>query len=108
MSDITKCPGIYERDGATKICPYAQYCYRFTAEASFMQSWYVTSPYQPNTGYKCADWIRPRNISTEDMYKLLMTKYMSMLVNIFSDTESVYKANKLRLKSAIRCLKEQK
>jgi hypothetical protein len=108
MSDITKCTGIYEHDGAVKNCPYAQYCYRFTATASFMQSWYVTSPYQPSTGYKCADWVRAQKISKEDMYKVLMTQYMSMLVNMFSDTASVYAANKLRLKSAIKRLKEQK
>jgi hypothetical protein len=108
MSDITKCPGTYKHDGVTKNCPYAQYCYRFTAEPSFMQSWYVASPYNPNTGYKCADWVRARQISTEDMYKVLMTKYMSMIINMHSDSASIYEANNIRLKSAIKRLKEQK
>lgn len=107
MSDITKCPGTYEHEGVTKSCPYAQHCYRFTSEASFMQSWFVSGPYHPNTGYKCSNWIE-RKASKEDMYKVLMTQYMSMLVSVFGDTITIYNANKLRLKSSIKRLKERK
>jgi hypothetical protein len=107
MLQVTKCEGTYEHDGTTKNCPYAKYCYRFTPKELLLHPRFAMSPYQPNSSYKCSNLVYPPKISTEDMYKVLMGQYMSMILCMYSENKHVYLANRFRLKSAIRHLKEK-
>lgn len=81
MSDITKCKGVN--------CPVKEHCYRFTAPADYLQSYFVDSPgeHHDDGKFTCdsywgknADKIREKKKLIKNLcIKILLLTFVSLI-----------------------------